>query len=114
MKILLSNIATLALALLLAACSSGFNQEKANELLQKETVTAEEYDELLQLYETGMDDAIEFSKKEDKSLSEQQRNEVLTVFAIGMRLSKDEANLSEKQKGEFELINKKGTDAIKK
>lgn len=114
MKRILLHIASVAFLVMMAACGSGFNQNKATELLHKQTITPEEYDELLQLYETGMNDAIEFSKKEDKSMSEKDRNEVLTVFAIGMRLSKDESNLSVKQKKEFELINKKGTEAIKK
>ncbi len=113
MKRILLHIASVAFCVMMAACGSGFNQNKATELLHKQTFTHEEYDELLHLYETGMNDAIEFSKKDDKSLSEKDRNEVLTVFAIGMRLSKDESNLSAKQKEEFELINKKGTDAIK-
>lgn len=109
-----SVIVSLTFLLLMTTCGSGFDQAKASELLQKTSISSEEYDELLLLYETGMDDAIVFSKKEDKSLSEKDREEVLTVFAIGMRLSKDESNLTDAQKREFERINKIGTDAITK
>ncbi|MEZ3551489.1 hypothetical protein [Cupriavidus metallidurans] len=103
-----------AVIVFLAACASGFNQNKAEELLEKNSLDSDDYNELIQLYDDGMADAIEFSKKEAKDLSESERNEVLTVFAIGMRLSKDEDKLSESQKKEFERINQKGTDELKK
>lgn len=96
------------------ACTSGFDQSKADEILGKESLTPKEYSELIKLYETGMDDAIEFSQKEAQELSEENRKEVMTIFAIGMRLSKDEENLSESQKADFERINQKGTDNLTK
>ncbi|MDE6143029.1 MAG: hypothetical protein K2F94_03010 [Muribaculaceae bacterium] len=61
-----------------------------------------------------MDDAISFSKKDEKSLSEKDRKEVLTVFAIGMRLNKDKDKLNEQQMSEFNRINQKGNDEFKK
>lgn len=114
MKKLLLYIATMWLSCLLTGCSSGFNQDKADEMLGKSVLTSEEYSELIDIYEKGMDDAIEFSKKKAEDLSKQEQKEVLTVFAIGMRLSKDESHLNATQVKEFERINKKGTEELKK
>lgn len=96
------------------ACSSGFSQKEADGLLQKDKLTSDEYDRLLELYETAIDDAIEFSKKEPGEMSEKEREEVKSMFMIGIRLNKDEGRLSEDQKGTLDEINRKGTEELKK
>lgn len=95
---------------LLAACSSGFDSKKAHELLEKEKLTTENYSELLEIYENGFDDAIKFSKDTSKELNADQKEEMMLIFAIGMRLSKDDPNLTEQQRKDFERINLKGTE----
>lgn len=113
MKKIIRNILSAAIGILVfAACISGFDQKEANELLRTENLTTEQYDRLLDLYDEGMDDAIEAAGKKDDEISQQLRDEMLTIFAIGMRLSKDETKLPEYQKSEFERINKKGTDNL--
>ena len=92
------------------ACTSSFDAEKAQSLLEKEQLSSDEYSELLEIYENGFDDAIKFSKDTDSPLSEKQKEEMLLIYAIGMRLSKDDASLSDKQRKEFERINLKGTE----
>lgn len=114
MKKYISYIAGVAFLFSLMACSSGFNQKQADELMEKENLTAEDYSALLDLYNEGMDDAIEFSKKEPDKLSEADRQEVLTVFAIGMRLNREQSNLSPSQQEELESLNQKGTNELGK
>ena len=114
MKKALSYIALMAISFVLAACSAGFDISKAENIINKTEISEEEYSELISLYEIGMDDAISFSKKDEKSLSEKDRKEVLTVFAIGMRLNKDKDKLNEQQMSEFNRINQKGNDELKK
>lgn len=93
-----------------AACSSGFDSKKAQALLEKQELTTEDYSELLKIYDYGFDDAIKFSQDNSKELSAEQKEEMMLIFAIGMRLSKDDKNLTEKQRKEFERINLKGTE----
>lgn len=116
MKKVLSYIAGVALAISFAACSqsSSFNQEKALELMEKPTLTSEEYNQLIDLYETGMKDALEFAKKDKDKLTEQEQEEVMTFFAIGVRLTKEESNLSEEQRKKFDKINSEGDKEISK
>lgn len=105
-------IAVCIFAFSVCACSSGFNQQKASQLLQQENLSEEDYSTLLKLYDAGMDDAIDAAGKKDDEISPALRNEMLTIFEIGMRLSKDEDKLSDAQKNEFDRINKKGTDSF--
>lgn len=114
MKKLLQNIAGICMLALLTCCASGFDQKKADEILGKDNLSSEDYTELIDIYETGMDDAIGFSKKKPEELTADEQKEVLTVFAIGMRLSKEESNLDEQQTKQFERINKIGTEELKK
>lgn len=109
MKILLKILFILFFSLSVA-CSSGFNSKKAGELLEKETLTTEDYTEMLRLYENGIDDAIKFSKESPTKLDATQKEEMMLIFAIGMRLSKDDVNLTEQQRKDFERINLKGTE----
>lgn len=95
---------------LLAACSSGFDSKKAHALLEKENLSTEDYSQLLDIYENGFDDAIRFSQDTSKELSSEQKEEMMLIFAIGMRLSKEDKNLTEEQRKEFERINLKGTE----
>lgn len=99
---------------LLSCCTSGFDQKKADEILAKDNISQEEYSILLQIYEEGMDDAIQFSQKKPEELSPDEQKEVMTVFAIGMRLSRDEDRLDESETKLFEEINRKGTEELKK
>lgn len=114
MKKIVSYIAGAAVALVMAACSSGFDNKKATELLEKPTLTAEEYTELINLYETGMNDAIDFSQKDKDKLSQEEQEEVMTFFAIGIRLSKDEKSLTSEQIKEIERINNLGNEKLAK
>ncbi len=98
------------LILIIASCSSGFDSKKAHALIEKETLTTEEYSEMIQIYENGIDDALRFSKESSKGLSADQKEEMMLIFAIGMRLSKDEGNLTPEQRKEFERITLKGTE----
>ncbi len=96
--------------LLICSCSSGFDSKKANQLLEKENLTTEDYTEMIQIYENGLDDAIRFSQENPGQLSTKQKEEFMLVFAIGMRLSKDDAKLTEEQRKELERINLKGKE----
>lgn len=96
--------------LLLCSCASGFDSKKANQLLEKQKLTAEDYTEMIEIYENGIDDAIRFSQESSQQLNANQKEEMMLVFAIGMRLSKDDVNLTEEQRQEFERINLKGKD----
>lgn len=109
MKYLYKIIISLSL-LIFAACSSGFNSKKAHTLLEKENLTTEDYSDLLEIYENGVDDAIKFSQDNSKELTSDQKEEMVLIFAIGMRLSKDDIKLTEEQRKEFERINLKGTE----
>lgn len=99
--------------LILAAtvsCSSGFDQKKAEALLEKTTLTTEDYDEMIKLYSKAIDDAKRFSEKDKDELTDKEREEVMTLFALGIKLSQDEAKLSEAQIKRLEEINKKGQE----
>ena len=98
----------------LACCSDGFNREKAEDILQNQEISEEQYDLLLQQYEYGINDAIKFSKEKQDNLSEDQREEIMTVFAIGQRLAVDEDKLTPAQLQKFTDINHMGTDQLSK
>ena len=102
------------MAFSLACCTQGFDRDKVETILQKQEITAEEYDVLLQQYEFGIDDAIKFSKIDRSKLSEDDREEIITMFAIGKRLSIDEDKLSDSRSKEFNRINNKGTQELQK
>ncbi len=109
-------IHTIATALLifLSACGSGFNTDETKSLLEKKSLTTEDISRLLEIYEDGIDDAIEFSKMDNDKLSANQREEVMLIFGVGMRLSKEEGNMTPAQRSEFDRINLKGTEEIEK
>lgn len=92
------------------SCSSGFNNKKAQSLIEKQNLTTEEYSEMIEIYESGIDDAIRFSKESSSGLNANQKEEMMLVFAIGMRLSKEEDNLTDQQRKEFERITLKGSE----
>ena len=83
-------------------------------LLNKSEMTEEEYSELIKIYEIGIDDTLKFASEGNDNLSEKQREEIITMFAIGKRLIMDEDKLTDKQVKEFERITKKGTDGLQK
>ncbi|MBD5357068.1 MAG: hypothetical protein HDR88_08715 [Bacteroides sp.] len=114
MKNFLINIFILLIAFSLCCCSNGFNRSKAEDILQKQEITEEEYDILLQQYEFGIDDAIKFSQKDQSELSEDNREEIITMFAIGKRLALDEDKLTPTQVNKFTEINHKGTEELSK
>ena len=103
-----------SISLAFAACSSKFDCDKANMLLNKSEMTEEEYSELIKIYEIGIDDTLKFASEGNDNLSEKQREEIITKFAIGKRLIMDEDKLTDKQVKEFERITKKGTDGLQK
>ncbi len=102
------------MAFSLSCCSQGFNRSKAEDILQKQQISEEEYDVLIQQYEYGMDDAIRFSQKDQSRLSENEREEIITMFAIGKRLALDEDKLTKSQLDEFTRITHKGTEQLDK
>lgn len=114
MKKILFNIVLSLMAVSLWSCSNGFNRDKAEDILQKKEITEEEYDILLEQYEFGINDAISLSQKDQSDLSENDREEIITVFAIGKRLAIDEENLTKKQLERFTEINHKGTEELSK
>lgn len=107
--------AILASALiLLSGCGTGFNTDETKSMLEKKSLTTEEISRLLEIYEDGIDDAIKFSKMDNDKLSAKQREEVMLIFGVGMRLSKEEVNMTSSQRSEFDRINQKGTEEIDK
>lgn len=102
------------LVMALCACGSGFSQDRADSILQKQELTEEDYDNLLLLYESAIDDAIRFSTMKPEDMSEKNRKEVITMFAIGKRLTIEEEQLTESQRNELARINQKGKDELKK
>ncbi len=100
--------------LIVCSCSSNFDAKKANKLLEKQELTTEDYSEMLSIYESGIEDAIKFSQENPQDLSAKQKEEIMLVFAIGTRLSKDDINLTEEQRKEFERINLKGLEEAPK
>ena len=114
MKKILFYISSFVLSFAFIACNSGFNQKEAEEILQKSELSATDYDNLLHMYESALDDAIRFSKMEAEEMSEKDREEVLLMFAMGKRLVMDEDNLSDSQKEELTRINTKGKEELTK
>ena len=107
-------MAALVMMFSLACCSNGFSREKAEDILQNQEITKEQYDVLLQQYEYGINDAIKFSKERQDNLSEDDREEIMTVFAIGKRLAVDEDKLTPEQLQKFTDINHMGTEQLSK
>lgn len=99
---------------LAVACNGGFNNNEANELLTKTALSSDDYDRLLELYEMSIDDAIRFSRMDAEKMTETDREEVITMFAIGQRLVSDESNLSSPQKKLLKRINEKGKEELTK
>lgn len=114
MKKILLSLAAIVMMAAFTCCSRGFNRDKAEDILQNKEITEEEYDILLQQYEYCIDDAIELSKKDSKDISSEQREEFITMFAIGKRLAVDEDKLTESQRNEFFRITHKGTEQLNK
>lgn len=108
------HILTLLTAVLFSACSSGFDAEKAEQLLQKQSLSEEEYTELIKLYEKGIDKTLDIAGKEDNNISEKDRNDIIVMFAVARRLTIDADKLSEAQQQEFDRITKKGTEELTK
>ena len=104
----------ISLSISATACSSGFDCDRANELLQKSEMTESDYSELIKMYETGIDDTLKFASENNNNLSERQREEIMTVFVIGKRLLMDESKLTLSQSKDVERITKKGTEGLKK
>ncbi len=100
--------------LLIASCSPGFDHASAESLLQKETLSEEDYSEMLRLYDKSVDDAIEYSKEDQDRLSRDQIKEVMLMFELGSRMSKDYERLTDTQREQFEEINNKGINSIRK
>ncbi len=103
-------IISLIVGLVLCACSPHFDKNKADSILEKTTLSEKDYDDLIELYEISMDDALEFAKKDPSDMSSQDREEVLTMFLIGKRLIMDEDKLTASQNKEVERITAKGTE----
>lgn len=102
------------MAFYFAYCSQGFNRSKAEDILQKQQISEKEYDVLIQQYEYGIDDAIKLSQKDQSRLSENEREEIITMFAIGKRLAIDEDKLTQSQLDKFKQITNKGTEQLDK
>ena len=102
----------LFISLTFISCSSGYDRQKAEAILEKSELTESDYSELLRLYEIGMDDALQFAQKERNDLTEDDREEILSMFEIGKRLMIDEDKLSPEQVKEFERITQKGTQGL--
>lgn len=98
------------MSLVLCACAPHFDKNKADSILEKTSLSKTDYDDLIELYEISMDDALEFAKKDPSEMSSQDREEVLTMFLIGKRLIMDEDQLTEFQKKEVERITEKGSE----
>jgi hypothetical protein len=117
MKRIYPHILTILIAIIISvtlmACTNGFNQEKAETLLNREKLTSSDYDELIELYSIGVDDAIRLSKEKAEELTENDRKEFITLFQIGQRLSQDKDNLSDSQQKEIEEISKKGSEEFR-
>lgn len=114
MKKILLSLAAIVMMAAFTCCSRGFNRDKAEDILQNKEITEEEYDVLLQQYEYCIDDAISLSKKDKSEISADDREELITMFAIGKRLAIDEDKLTDSQKKEFSRINHKGTEQLSK
>lgn len=100
------------LSMLFVACSSNFDNKRADEILIKSEISEAEYFELLKLYEIGMDDSIKIAKEENQSISKSQREEMITMFAIAKRLMMDRDKLTESQVHDFDRITNKGKDGL--
>lgn len=114
MKRIMLNIAAVVLLFSLTCCARGFNRDKAEDILQNQEISQEDYDILLEQYEYCIDDAIELSKKDNSEISADDREELITMFAIGKRLAIDEDKLTAEQQKEFSRINHKGTEQLSK
>lgn len=112
MKKIFSFLCIAVLLFIAVACNNGFDQKKAEELLDKENLTEEEFSELLDIYEIGLNDVIGFSKMDHDQISQKDQEEVRTVFAIGMRLNKDMDKLTPQLRSELENINNKGKENL--
>lgn len=107
-------IFSLVLATIFLSCSPKFDNERAEELLLKSQISENEYDELLKLYETGMDDSLEIAMNGNSDISKKEREEIITMFAIAKRLMADQDKLTPEQAREFERITNKGTEGLEK
>lgn len=114
MKRIILNIAALVMMFSFSCCTRGFNRNKAEDILQSQEITEEQYDILLEQYEYGINDAIKFSQEKQDNLSENDREEIIAVFAIGKRLSIDEDKLTPAQLQKFTDINHLGTEQLSK
>lgn len=112
MKKIFSFLCVAAFLLIAVACEKGFDQDKAEDLLRKENLSEEEFSELLDIYETGLNDVIGFSKMNHDQISQKDQEEVRVVFAIGMRLNRDMEKLTPEQCVELENINNKGKENL--
>lgn len=114
MKRITLNIAAILMMLSLACCTKGFNRSKVEDILQNQEITEEQYDILLEQYEYGINDAIKMAQGNQDNLSEDDREEIITMFAIGRRLAIDEEKLTPAQVDKFTEITHKGTEELKK
>lgn len=104
----------LALVLLVAGSCSGFNCEVAESLLKSEQLSEDEYDTMLDLYEISLKDAVAISKKSSDDFSHDDKREMVLMFELGSRLSKDLRELSSSQKERYENIIRIGANEFRK
>lgn len=114
MKKILISIITLVMVCSLAACHKSFDKDDARTLLQKETLTGEEYDRLIELYGEGMDNMLEIAQQDSKDITPDKQDDIVVIFKIGTRLSKDEANLTDEQRRQVAGINGRGINKLEK
>ena len=77
MKKILFYISSFVLSVAFIACNSGFNQKEAEEILQKSELSATDYDNLLHMYESALDDAIKDGSR--RNVGKRQRGSVADV-----------------------------------
>lgn len=114
MKKILISIITLVVACCVTACHKSFDKDDARTLLQKETLTGEEYDRLIELYSEGMDKMLEAAEQDPKDISPEKQDDIVVIFKIGTRLSKDEPNLTDEQRLQVAGINGRGINKLEK
>lgn len=100
---------------LLISCHS-FNSEEAQTLLNKDSLTSQDYDRLIDLYEDAMGDVTKKAGKEVKAhgMKPEVQQEAVVMFEISGRLSRDENLLSDSQKRRIAQITSEGEKKMEK
>lgn len=108
-------IKALAVSLILAvmpACQKNFDKNEAESLLKKQTLTEEEYDQMISLYESSLSDVFRMVNSDPKSITPAQQDEARLMFELGGRLSHDENKLTDEQNRKVKEITNKVMNEI--